>query len=95
MTLEEVTIQIRQFRDDREWMQFHNPKDMAEAICIESAELLEHFLWKDPAQSIAVSDLKKQGISEEIADIAIYLIELADNLDAQFRCAGSDAFIGW
>jgi NTP pyrophosphatase (non-canonical NTP hydrolase) len=69
----------RQFRDERDWAQFHSLKDMAEAICIESAELLEHFLWKRPEQSTDVSLARKDEVADEIADVAIYLFELADN----------------
>ena len=46
MTVEEITEQIRAFRDERDWAQFHNPKDMAIGISVEAAELLQHFLWK-------------------------------------------------
>ena len=80
MTVETMTAKIRAFRDERDWAQFHSPKDMSEAICIEAAELLEHFLWKRPEQSAAAAKEAKEGIADEIADIAIYLFELADNL---------------
>src|SRR5437879_4768142 len=81
MTAEEITCKIREFRDERDWAQFHNRKDMAEAICIEAAELLEHFLWKRPDQSVEAAKEQKGAVSDDIADIAIYLFELADNLD--------------
>jgi NTP pyrophosphatase (non-canonical NTP hydrolase) len=61
-------------------MQFHNPKDMAAAIAIEAAELQEHFLWVDNAESSARARARLEGVKEEIADIAIFLLELADNL---------------
>ena len=75
-----VAKQIREFRDARDWAQFHNPKDMAVAISIEANELLELFLWKSPAEVAECLETKKERIEEEIADIAIYLTELADNL---------------
>jgi NTP pyrophosphatase (non-canonical NTP hydrolase) len=78
MTVEEI---IREFRDERDWAQFHTPKDMAEAICIEAGELLEHFLWKNATESAEVAVARKEDISDELADIAIYLLELADNLN--------------
>jgi dCTP diphosphatase len=81
MTTNEIVQKIRCFRDERDWAQFHNPKDMAEAICIEAAELLEHFLWQRPDQSVEVAQRRKDKVSDEIADIAIYLFELADNLN--------------
>lgn len=80
MTNEEIMEKIRAFRDERDWAQFHSPKDMAEAICIEAGELLEHFLWKKPEESTAVAIERKEAISDEIADIAIFLFEMADNL---------------
>jgi NTP pyrophosphatase (non-canonical NTP hydrolase) len=87
MTVQEITAKIREFRDERDWAQFHSPKDMAEAICIESAELLEHFLWKRPEQS-AQSALDRKGeVADEIADVAIYLFELADNLGIDLLAA--------
>ncbi len=76
-----LTARIRAFRDERDWMQFHNPKDMAAAICIEAAELQEIFLWKPSSDSLQVAEVEKERVHEEIADIAIYLIELADILN--------------
>ena len=81
ITQETIIQQIREFRDARDWAQFHNPKDMAIAISIEASELLEHFLWKTPAESENRVNEKREEIEDEIADIAIYLFELADNLD--------------
>ncbi|MBI2051213.1 nucleotide pyrophosphohydrolase [Candidatus Roizmanbacteria bacterium] len=77
-----ILKQIKKMRDDRDWMQFHNPKDLAEAISIEAAELLEHFLWKTPKESENYAKNKKnlREISDELADIFNYAFELADNL---------------
>lgn len=80
MTLQEITERIRIFRDERDWAQFHNPKDMAIAISLEASELLEHFLWKKPEEIDARIAERRPEIESEIADIAIYLAELADNL---------------
>ena len=79
--MQEVMARIRAFRDEREWMQFHDPKNLAISIVIEAAELLEHFQWKDKAQAERHAADNKEAIAEEIADVAIYLFELADNLD--------------
>jgi NTP pyrophosphatase (non-canonical NTP hydrolase) len=78
--LEEIRAAIRKFRDDRDWMQFHSPKNLAASIVIEAAELLEHFQWESLEDSEQKARHQKQAIAEEIADVAIYLIELADNL---------------
>src|SRR5690242_19097323 len=80
MTIEEITAAIRRFRDERDWMQFHNPKDMAIAISLEASELLGHILWIDAKQAAGRAAERKQPITDEIADLAIYLFELADNL---------------
>ena len=78
-----ITERIRHFRDERDWLQFHNPKDLAAAIAIEAAELQELFLWKDPAATEAVAGEKRDALADEIADVAVYLFELADNLGFQ------------
>ena len=69
--LKEITEAIKKFRDDRDWSQFHNAKDLAIAISIESGELLQAFLWKSSAEA------KDQKIREELADIFIYAMLLA------------------
>ena len=78
--LDQIRSRIRKFRDARDWMQFHNPKNLACSISIEANELLEHFQWCTPKGSLTVARKKKAEISHEIADVAVYLIELADNL---------------
>ncbi len=80
MTTAELTHRINAFRDERDWAQFHNPKDMAVSVCIEAAELLEHFQWKTPAECDAHVRARREDIADEIADVAIYLFELADLL---------------
>lgn len=80
MTIEEITARIRTFRDERDWRQFHNPKEMAVAIAVEAGELLEHFTWKTPEQSEHSAQEKREQISEEMADVAILLFEMADNI---------------
>ena len=81
MTIEEITARICAFRDARNWMQFHNPKDLAVAIAAEAGELMQHFVWKTPEQTPQVLIEKRAEITDEIADVAILLFELAHNLD--------------
>jgi NTP pyrophosphatase (non-canonical NTP hydrolase) len=76
--MQETIARIRKFRDDREWKQFHNPKDLAVSIAIEAAELLELFQWKSAQESARFAGENRERVSEEIADVAIYLVELAD-----------------
>ena len=80
MTIAELTSRINAFRDARDWRQFHNPKDMAVSISIEAAELLEHFQWKNAAECEAHIAANREAVADEVADVAIYLFELADLL---------------
>lgn len=73
--MNEVMARLRQFRDDRDWKQFHNPKDLSMALSIEAAELLELFLWRSPEQA----DTNK--VKEELADVIAYALLLADHYD--------------
>lgn len=70
-----VIDELIKFRDDRDWEQFHNPKDLAIALNIESSELLELFLWKSAEQA------NKDKLKEELADIFAYAFLLADKLE--------------
>ena len=79
--MEEVIERIRQFRDERDWKRFHNPKDLAISVAIEAAELLEEFQWKTDEQAKRHCVENLGAVSDEIADVAIYLIELADVLE--------------
>ncbi|HNX68884.1 MAG TPA: nucleotide pyrophosphohydrolase [Candidatus Omnitrophota bacterium] len=75
-----LTEKIKKFRDDRDWLQFHNHKDVALSLVLEAAEVLEHFQWKKPAEVEAHAKYCKAEIADELADVAMYLFELADNL---------------
>src|ERR1700752_4733967 len=77
-TMQETIARIRKFRDDRDWKQFHDPKNLAVSISVEAAELLEIFQWMTGEQAAQHAAQNKERVSDEIADVAIYLIELAD-----------------
>ena len=79
-SISEITTRINAFRDARDWKQFHNPKDMAVSISIEAAELLEQFQWKNHAECEAHLRANREAVADEMADVAIYLFELADLL---------------
>ena len=81
MTIDDLLRQLLAFRDARDWMQFHNPKDLAVAIAAEAGELMQHFVWKTPQQAEQEAVAKRAEIADEIADVAILLFELAHNLD--------------
>lgn len=78
--IRQITEKIRKFRDERNWMQFHDPKNMAVSIILEASELLEHFQWKTTEEVEKYARQNSPEIKDEIADIALYLFELADNL---------------
>jgi dCTP diphosphatase len=69
---------LRQFAKERDWDQFHSPKNLACALSVETSEVLEHFQWLQ--ENEALSDEKKVLISLELADVLLYLIRLADKL---------------
>lgn len=75
--IDQIIDQINKFRDDRNWRQFHNEKDLALSISIEASELLELFQWKT---SDEVTENKRERLEEELADVLIYSYMLADNL---------------
>ncbi|WP_342476862.1 nucleotide pyrophosphohydrolase [Paenibacillus sp. FSL H7-0350] len=75
--MDELMQRIIQFRDDRDWKQFHDPKDLALSITLESSELLELFQWKNSQQAI---EQHSSDMQDEIADILIYTLTLAHDL---------------
>lgn len=81
MGLDDIIRQIRAFRDERDWQQFHGHKEMAISVAVEASELLEHFQWKTAEEVKTYAKEHKSEIAEEIADVAIYLLELADNMN--------------
>ena len=74
LAMEETIRRVRKFRKDREWDQFHSPSNLAKAISIEAAELLEEFLWDN-------ENYNKQNVEEELADVMVYCIHMADALN--------------
>lgn len=86
----EIIQKIRKFRDERDWMQFHNHKDMALSLVLEATEVLEHFQWKKPEEVNAHAEKSKDEIAEELADVAMYLFELSDNLGIDLKKAIQD-----
>ncbi len=80
-SLEMLRDQLRRFVADRDWQQFQNPKNLSMALSAEAAEILEHFLWLSGEASAELSAEKRQAVSEELADVLIYLVRLGDELD--------------
>jgi len=78
--LDDLTLQVRQFAAERDWEQFHTPKNLAMALVAEAGELAAEFQWMTAAQSAAPTDEQLKRIRAESADVLIYLVRLADKL---------------
>lgn len=79
--LQTLTLALRQFAAERDWAQFHSPKNLAAALSVEAAELLEHFQWLTETQSQTLPPPKREDIGHEMADVLLYLLQLADQLE--------------
>ncbi len=79
-SLNALTSQVDQFAKDRDWQQFHSPKNLASALIVEAGELLEHFQWLTEEQSRVLSPEKRDAVGAEVADVLLYLILLAGAL---------------
>jgi dCTP diphosphatase len=80
-SLEDLKERLRAFARERDWEQFHSPKNLAMALIVEAAELLEHFQWLTETQSRALDPEKREQVAQELADVFLYLVRLADRLD--------------
>lgn len=78
--LQVLTQSLREFAKDRDWEQFHSPKNLAAALTVEVAELLEHFQWVTEEQSRNLSFEKKDQVALEAADVFLYLLQICDKL---------------
>jgi dCTP diphosphatase len=81
---------LRQFADERDWDQFHSPKNLASALAVEAAELLERFQWLTEDQSRKLPPEELARVREEMADVLNYLVRLADKLDVNLLDAARD-----
>jgi dCTP diphosphatase len=82
-----IKKQVRQFGIDRDWDQFHSPKNLSMALIVEVAEMVEHFQWLTEEQSVRLSQEKLDEIELELADIQIYLLSLAEKLQIDLLAA--------
>lgn len=79
---------IDRFRDERNWRQFHNPKDLSLSLVLEATELLEHFQWKNgEAVQKYLDEGGKDEVRKEMADVFVYLLQLASDLDIDLDAA--------
>ena len=85
--LEALRDRLRRFAAERDWDQFHSPKNLAMALIVEAAELVEHFQWLSQAESGSLPEAKLAEVEAELADIFIYVVRLADKLDVDLLAA--------
>jgi NTP pyrophosphatase (non-canonical NTP hydrolase) len=76
--MDSVIKKIIEFRDERDWKQFHNPKDLAISLTLEASELLENFQWKESSEAV---NKNKEHIQDELADVLIYALMIAHDLE--------------
>jgi dCTP diphosphatase len=86
-TLDHLKTRLREFAVVRDWEQFHSPKNLAMALIVEAAELVEHFQWLTEEQSATLPPDKLAEVEQELADIQIYLIRLVDRLNIDLEQA--------
>ncbi len=88
-TLEALRERVAQFAAERDWDQFHNPKNLAMALAIEAGELMEHFQWLTPEQAASVPADIRDEAALEAADVLLYLLRLCDKLGIDLAAAAS------
>ena len=79
-SLRDLALHLDRFATDRDWHQFHSPKNLASALIVEAGELLEHFQWMTEEQSRGLTPDKHDAVSAEVADVLLYLIQLSSAL---------------
>jgi dCTP diphosphatase len=87
MDLRKLQDRLQAFADARDWNQFHSPKNLAMALSVEAAELVEIFQWLTEAQSGDLSESQRAALADEIADVQIYLLRLADMANVDIEAA--------
>jgi len=84
---------VRVFVDERDWDQFHTPKNLSSALSVEAAELLEHFQWLQTGQAEELGPDKLVQVRHEMADVLVYLVRLADKLDVDLMAAVQEKMV--
>ena len=93
MTIDELRSIFAEFRDDREWKQFHTPKNLAAAISIEAAELQELFLWKTESEVQAQREALRPDVEAELADVFAFVLAFADAYEIDLVKAFKDKML--
>jgi NTP pyrophosphatase (non-canonical NTP hydrolase) len=89
-SIEQLRDALRTFAAERDWDQFHSPKNLTMALMVEAGELLEHFQWMTERESQALAPEQLAEVRAEMADVFIYLVRLADKLDIDLLAASAD-----
>ena len=89
-SLERLRVRIARFAAERDWEQFHSPKNLSMALIAECAELVEHFQWLSEEESLSLSPERREAVRLELADILIFLVRCADRLGIDLIEAASD-----
>jgi dCTP diphosphatase len=88
--IDSLTQALRRFAAERDWEQFHSPKNLASALAVEAAELLEPFQWLTEEQSRTLDAARRAAVRDEVADVFLYLLQLADKLDIDVVAAAHE-----
>ena len=86
-SLTDIRARLRAFADERDWDQFHTPKNLAMALSVEVAELAEHYQWLPTGADSELDEAKRTGIRHELADVLMYLVRLADKSGVDLHAA--------
>lgn len=89
-SLQQLRTSLGEFAAERDWDQFHNPKNLAMALVVEASELVEHFQWLSPAEAVALSATDKAEVAMEMADVLMFLLRLADKLEVDLIAAAHE-----
>ena len=81
LTLDALKTAVDVFTAERDWTQFHTPKNLSMALSVEASELVEIFQWLTPEQSTDLSDEQLANVTDELADVLIYLVQISNRLD--------------
>lgn len=92
-SLHELGQALERFARERDWQRFHSPKNLASALIVEAGELLEHFQWMTEAESRDLPPEKREAVRAEMADVLLYLVQLANTLEVDLVAAAHDKMV--
>lgn len=87
MNIPELQARLRRFAQERDWQSYQTPKNLAMAMTVEAAELLEIFQWLTPEQSVSLDEAQRTHLGEELSDVLLYLLQIADHAGVDLEAA--------